>query len=149
MSAIPPLSGDQGTKRRLDAGNPHKMACSLPPGSPEQPKGGPQGDSPSLDPSSPYLKPLAGLPLEASGACGSMALPLLGAGHLGAPEVAAWLIRACSPQRNRRRLSPQQRRESRLSGIAALGQRTNPLARERAARGAEFVATTEVQVEIG
>jgi hypothetical protein len=27
--------------------------------------------------------------------------------------------------------------------------RTNPLTRERAARGTEFVATTEVQVEIG
>jgi hypothetical protein len=33
--------------------------------------------------------------------------------------------------------------------MTASGQRTNPLTRERAARGTEFVATTEVQVEIG
>src|ERR1700757_1520149 len=35
------------------------------------------------------------------------------------------------------------------AGSAAWAQRTNPLARERAARGAEFVATTEDAVEIG
>jgi hypothetical protein len=29
---------------------------------------------------------------------------------------------------------------------AAMGQRTNPLTRERAARGAEFVATTECRL---
>jgi hypothetical protein len=43
--------------------------------------------------------------------------------------------------------------EKRTFGLAfstsALCQRTNPLARERAARGAEFVATTEDAVEIG
>jgi hypothetical protein len=32
--------------------------------------------------------------------------------------------------------------------ISDKGQRTNPLARERAARGAEFVATTEEAVEM-
>ena len=33
--------------------------------------------------------------------------------------------------------------------MSQLGQRTNPLPRERAARGAEFGATTEVPIEIG
>ena len=35
------------------------------------------------------------------------------------------------------------------AAMAAMGQGTNPLTRERAARGAEFVATTEDAVEIG
>jgi hypothetical protein len=35
------------------------------------------------------------------------------------------------------------------TAMSLLGQRTNPLTRERAARGAEFVAATEDAVEIG
>jgi len=38
---------------------------------------------------------------------------------------------------------------SKNAAMSPSGQRTNPLTRERAARGAEFVATTEVPIEIG
>jgi hypothetical protein len=40
------------------------------------------------------------------------------------------------------------RTSMRRDATSLMGQRTNPLARERAARGAEFVATTEDAVEM-
>jgi hypothetical protein len=46
------------------------------------------------------------------------------------------------------RSAPSKPTSSETFGMSQTGQRTNPLARERAARGAEFVATTEDAVEM-
>jgi hypothetical protein len=43
-------------------------------------------------------------------------------------------------------LQPDSGHSSALQQTDVQGQRTNPLTRERAARGAEFVATTECQL---